>query len=197
VSNIELWEGSFGDEYVVRNDADFTPRREFFLDLFGRYPIDSILEVGCNNGMNLDIISETLMSANNAWGCDVNQKALNLLHTRHKELNAVWCSGYELPFKDYFFDCVMTCGVLIHQRPQEVESMMQEIMRVSSKYVLCMEYANDQFEEIPYRGNPEALFKGPYGSIYQNRYGMKLKETGFLDSSKGFDRITYWMLARY
>jgi pseudaminic acid biosynthesis-associated methylase len=195
VSNAQLWEGSFGDEYSVRNDKDFSPRREFFLELFKRYPVSSILEVGCNNGMNLDIISETMKSAKNAWGCDVNSKALNLLHVRHKELNAVYASGFDLPFKDDYFDCVMTCGVLIHQKPNEVEGMMQEIIRVSGKYVLCMEYASSTFEEIEYRGNPGALFKGPFGDVYVNRYGLRLLETGYL--TKGFDRLTWWMLSRF
>jgi len=192
----EVWSESFGDEYTVRNDRDFQPRRTFFLQLFAKYRIESILEIGCNNGMNLDIISQTMTSAKNAWGCDINQKALNLLHVRHKEINAVWASGYDTPFKDECFQCVMTAGVLIHQRPQDVERMMQEIIRVSNKYVLAMEYYAPIFQEIPYRGNEGALFKGPYGEIYEKRYGLKLLESGFLSKHQGFDDVTFWMLRK-
>ena len=196
MSNEALWSESFGDEYTVRNDRDYVPRETFFLDLFRRFPVTTVMEIGCNNGMNIDIISKTLSSPRKAWGCDVNQKALNLLHVRHKEMNAVWCSGYETPFKDGAFDCVFTCGVLIHQRPQEVETMMQEAIRISSRYVLAMEYHSDIFREIPYRGNTESLFKGPFGEVYEKRYGLKLLESGFLDHSKGFDDITWWMLEK-
>jgi pseudaminic acid biosynthesis-associated methylase len=187
MSNQPLWSESFGDEYTVRNDGDFDARCDFFKDLFKRYPVKNILEVGCNTGTNL-------IGLSNAWGCDVNQKALRMCRTRHNEINAVYASGFDLPFKDDVFQCAFTCGVLIHQKPGEVEGMMQEIIRVSSQYVLAMEYASTMFQEIPYRGQKEALFKGPYGEIYEKRYGLRLVETGFLGHDKGFDEITYWMM---
>jgi hypothetical protein len=74
--------------------------------------------------------------------------------------------------------------------------MMQEIIRTSRSYIMAIEYASESFEEIPYRIKSEALYKGPYGSIYATRYGLKLLETGFLGVDKGFDNCTYWLLSK-
>ena len=189
MSNEALWSQTFGDEYTVRNDKDYSPRTEFFRNLLLRYPAESILEVGCNQGMNLDLIG------GRQYGCDVNPGAVRMCHTRHPDLNVICCSGYVLPFQSDFFDLVFTCGVLIHQRPNEVVQMMEEVERVSRKYVLAMEYAAEAFEEIPYRGQKEALFKGPYGEMYKS-LGLHLIATGFLGLEQGFDSVTFWMFEK-
>ena len=190
MSNEALWSQTFGDEYTVRNDKDYRPRAEFFRNLLLRYPAEKILEVGCNQGMNLDIMNG--VSPGFYCGCDVNASAVRMCRAKHPDLNVVCCSGYATPFRDGFFDLVFTCGVLIHQHPNEVGRMMEEVVRVSGKYVLAMEYAAEAFEEIPYRGQKEALFKGPYGEIYKS-FGFSLAETGFLSREQGFDSVTYWM----
>ena len=191
MSNEAMWAESFGDEYTVRNDVKMDGRVKFFTELSNRYKFKRVLEVGCNIGTNLQHLGDS-----EKWGCDVNRKALTILHSRHQHINAVCHSGYDIPFKDDFFDLVFTCGVLIHQKPSEVERMMQEIIRVSSHYVLAMEYGAPTFEEIPYRGNKEALFKGPYGSVYEGRYGLRLVETGFLGKEAGFDNVTTWLFSK-
>jgi pseudaminic acid biosynthesis-associated methylase len=196
VSNADLWAGQFGDDYTARCDKDYSPRHKFWGDIIYKAKIRTVLEVGCNTGQNIDIISDYLPSRSNAWGCDVNQKALDLLHERHKELNAVKCSGFDLPFRDEYFDMVFTAGVLIHQQPSEIDIMMQEIIRVSHRYVLCMEYYSDIFEEVPYRGKESALFKGPYGDVYEKKYGLKLIDTGFMGKGEGFDDLTWHLLSR-
>lgn len=195
MSNVDLWAGSFGDDYTVRCEKDYTPRMKFWGDIIYRTKIKSVLEVGCNTGQNIGLISEYLPTF--AWGCDVNQKAINTLHVRHKELNAVRCSGFDLPFKDDYFDLVFTAGVLIHQSPSEVEIMMQEIIRVSNKFVLAMEYGNDIFEEIPYRGQNGALFRGPYGDIYEKKYGLRLVDHGFVKKEEGWDDLNFWLFSKH
>lgn len=196
MSNVQLWAGDFGDAYTTRCDTDYTPRMKFWGDIIYKTRAGTVLEVGCNTGQNLDIISEYLPVRSNAWGCDVNQKALHMLHSRHRDLNAVKCSGFDIPFKDDYFDLVFTAGVLIHQKPEEVEVMMQEIIRVSKRYVLSMEYENDIFEEIPYRGNEGALFRGPFGDIYEKKYGLRLISSGKAGKEDGFDELGWRLLSK-
>ena len=197
MSNEQIWAGQFGDDYTARCDKDYTPRIKFWGDIIYKTRIKNVLEVGCGAGQNIDIISKFLPRKSNAWGCDVNQKALRILRQRHNELNAVSCSGFDIPFKDEWFDLVFTAGVLIHQKPAEVDVMIQEIIRVSRQYVLAMEYANDIFEEVPYRGQKEALFRGPFGDLYEKKYGLKLIDTGFVNKEAGFDDLTWWLLSKY
>ena len=55
-------------------------------------------------------------------------------------------------------------GVLIHQSTEELPQMMSEVVRCSSRWVLCGEYFSEQDVEVPYRGHHGALFKRDYGS---------------------------------
>ena len=196
MSNVDLWTGQFGDEYTERCGGDLDKRREFWADIIKMAKPYNVLEVGCNTGMNLAMMLPYMQEEDNLWGCDVNNKALAICHARNKWINAVRASGFDLPFRDGYFDHVFTCGCLIHQAPSEVERMMREIIRISAKYVLAVEYASDAFEEIPYRGCNEALFKGPYGKIYESKYGLRLIATGFLTKKEGFDDTTSWFLGK-
>jgi pseudaminic acid biosynthesis-associated methylase len=195
MSNEKMWAEDFGNQYTDRNDKDYSPRGDFFGAIMSESSIQSVLEVGCNTGMNLEIIRQWL-PINSAWGCDVNQYAIQELHNRHPQIQAVVASGFDIPFRDNYFDLVFTSGVLIHQKPTEVESVMQEIIRVSKKYVMAIEYYNEIFEEIPYRDHPGALFKGPFGDVYEKRYGLKLIECGKVDKEDGFDNCSFWLLEK-
>lgn len=196
MSNEHIWYGKFGTEYTARNDRDFSPRYEWWRLVCEKYDFDNVLEVGCNNGMNISHIASQLDHPSMAWGCDINPAALELAKQRHPGLNIVMASGLDLPFKDDYFGMVFTAGVLIHQTPATVETMMQEIIRVSRQYVMAIEYENDIFTEIPYRGLTGALFKGPWGEVYEKRYGLKLIEKVYLDKEMGFDRCCAWCLTK-
>lgn len=196
MSNDALWSGTFGNEYTVRNEFDYSPRRKFWGDIMYLTEAKSVLEVGCNTGNNLECIVDYLPRRQNAWGVDVNYRAIDMAHVRHKEINCVLASAYDLPFRDDYFDLVFTCGVLIHQTPDEVDIVMQEIIRTSAHYVLAVEYANDIFLEIPYRGNTGVLFKGPYGDIYEKKYGLRMIKSGRLGKEEGFDDTTWWLLSK-
>ena len=62
---------------------------------------------------------------------------------------------------------------------------------------MSMEYESDIFEEIPYRGLKNALYKGPWGQVYEKRYGLKLLNTVKLDKREGFDDVTVTILGRH
>lgn len=197
MTNEIIWTGKFGDDYTERNKTfPYEKRRDFFQNLVRANELKSVLEVGCNWGQNLALIAPYLPSPWRAWGVDINDSALLYGKQRNPKLQLCKASGFNLPFKDESFDLVFTAGVLIHQKPDEIDSFMQEIIRVARKYVLAIEYAGEVFEEIPYRGEDEALFKGPYGQVYEKRYGLRLLSDGFLGPESGFDNTTMWLLGK-
>lgn len=196
MSNEQLWEGTFGDQYTVRNDVDM-PRADWWHRVCQRYDFANVLEVGCNVGHNLRDIAQYLDEPSLAWGMDINSQALKLAKQRYPDINFVRASGLDIPFRDQYFDMVFTAGVLIHQTPETVQSMMQEIIRVSAKYVMSIEYESDVFEEIPYRGQSGALFKGPWGEVYEKRYGLRLLEKVELGREHGFDFCTATILTAH
>jgi pseudaminic acid biosynthesis-associated methylase len=189
-----LWSGDFGDDYVERNRAASEGRRPFWEHVLGKVEAASALEIGCNVGGNLRWLAE-LLGAENVAGVDVNERALEVVRSEIPGVDTRVASARELPFADASFDLVFTTGVLIHQSPEELPRVMDEIVRTSRRYVLCGEYRADELEEVPYRGQRGALYKQDYGRLYQDRYPqLRLLEEGFLPKSEGvWDDVTYWV----
>lgn len=193
----ELWSGEFGDEYTRRNDAADEGRREFWAALLQRLGVASALEIGCNAGPNLRWIADTLGASHTA-GVDVNGEALELVRERLPGVDARRSSGQSVPFADESFELVFTMGVLIHQDDEQLERMMAEVVRCSSRLVICGEYFSEQDVEVPYRGQRGALFKRDFGGLYERRFGnLERIEEGFLARDDGpFDDLTYWVFEK-
>ncbi len=188
----ELWSGDFGDAYVDRNAEAERGRERFWRELLEGIEPASALEVGCNVGGNLRWVAESVPSVT---GVDVNEKALERLAERVPGATGVLASGTGLPFEDGDFDLVFTMGVLIHQSTEELPAMMSEVVRCSSRWVLCGEYYSEQDVEVPYRGHRGALFKRDYGRLYAEAHPeLHQVDQGFLPASEGtWDDVTWWL----
>lgn len=191
-----LWAGGFGDAYSVRNAEAGRGRDAFWKELLAKYPVQRVLEIGCNAGANLQWIAPNLASGG-VFGVDVNREALDALRRRLPEVNAIVATARDLPFKDGWFDLAFTTGVLIHLPDAALPQVMEEIVRVSRRYVLCGEYYAPTAVEVPYRGERGALFKRDYGDLYQKRFpSLRLIERGFLERSEGWDDVTWWLFEK-
>src|SRR5258707_13284134 len=91
-----LWAGEFGNEYVDRNLSAYDRRGEFWLPLLDELQPQSVLEVGCNVGGNLQWITQRVDPAR-VTGVDVNAKALRLLDRRVPGIRAVHGPARRLP----------------------------------------------------------------------------------------------------
>lgn len=190
-----LWRGDFGDEYVDRN-TEFTARETFWNERLARCRPTRVLEVGCNLGGNLQWIAK-MVPADRITGVDVNIKALLQLAERVPGVNAVWSAAGNLPFEDGLFDMVFTMGLLIHQPESTLPAVMSEMVRCSSRWVLCGEYFAEETVEVQYRGYDGALFKRDYGRLFQELSpALTLREQGFLSRDEGWDDVTWWLFER-
>ena len=189
----KLWAGEFGDGYIERNADAQRGRRDFWAQELAKLGVRSALEVGCNVGGNLRWIAEAI-GAENTAGVDINAKAVEILREELPGVRAEHASALALPFADGEFDLVFTTGVLIHQDPADLEGVMGEIVRCSSRYVLCGEYYAEELTEVPYRGQEGALFKQDYGALYQRLFPeLELVDEGFLARGEGtWDDVTWW-----
>lgn len=197
VSRLErLWAGDFGDAYVDRNDGSFDHREAFWDMVRTRTGCRSALEVGCNVGGNLRWLAPHLGEGATV-GVDINRKALTSLHASFPEIDAVWSPARELPFRDRRFDLVFTMGVLIHQPDSTLPLVMQEMVRCSSRWVLCGEYFAPSQEEVSYRGHEGALFRRDYGQLFAELFpDLSLVQQGFLSADEGWDDVTWWLFER-
>ena len=191
-----LWAGAFGNAYVKRNAGAGGGRDLFWSALLERYPASSALEVGCNVGANLQWVVKHI-DPTETYGVDVNEAALERLRRRLPAVNALSSPARELPFRDRWFDLVFTCGVLIHQPESTLPLVMAEIVRVSRRYVLAVEYYADETTEVSYRRQRGALFKRDYRRLYQELFPeLEPLEQGFLGHDQGWDDATWCLFRR-
>lgn len=190
----DLWAGDFGEEYRQRNRAVGGGRDRFWKWFLATYPASKVLEVGCNNGANLQWI---IAPGREVVGVDISAPALRELRERLPDVTAVQAPARDLPFPDASFDLVFTAGVLIHQPPATLPVVIEQLVRVSRRYVLALEYWAAEEEEVPYHGEVGALFKRDYGSIIRTLApDLKPVESGYLDAEEGWDRITWWLFEK-
>lgn len=197
----KFWQGDFGDEYTLRNTRNQQEWDQFYLDYFGITKIKmnekftqdwkmdyKILEVGCNTGMQLNGLQ--LMGFSNLYGIELTEFATEKAKENTKGINIINASGFDIPFKDNYFDVVCTNGVLIHISPNDLKQVMSEMVRCSSKYIWGFEYYSEEFKSINYRGNSNYLWKGDYANIFLEHFpNLKLVKKEFFpyinDSEKG------------
>jgi|SRR3989344_7755117 len=174
---IKFWKSSFGEEFAERNSGSYD---EHYKKLFGitithlnREFISnikkdsSILEVGCNIGKQLGILEKD--GFNNLWGMDINKVILEKTKC-HTSWNLVDGSILDIPFKNNFFDIVFTSGVLIHISPKDLEKAINEMYRVTKKYIWCFEYFSEECQEIIYRSHKNKLWKNNFIEIFLKKH---------------------------
>jgi hypothetical protein len=132
------------------------------------------------------------------FGVDINPTALREVRASLPDVNAVHSPARSLPFRDARFELTYTTGVLIHQAPESLPIVMSEVVRCSSRYVLCGEYHADELEEVPYRGERGALYKRDWGALYESLFPeLRLLERSFAPKNEGgWDDITFWLFEK-
>ncbi len=179
---MKKWASKFGKEYTNRNTMTIdemnniycrnigitrTKLNEIFLsDLC----INRILEVGCNIGMQLIILSK--MGYKNLYGIEMQEYAVDKSKeiTKGKDIHIMKGSAFDIPYKDTFFDLVFTSGLLIHISPNDINSVLEEIYRCSKKYIWGYEYYSEIYESIKYRGEDNLLWKTDFVKLFTERF---------------------------
>lgn len=197
----QLWRNDFGDAYVDRNVvsdahlANLTRNWTRVLEATQGRPAKTIFEGGANIGLNLRALRR--LTDARFIALEPNAKARQrLLDDKIVEPGDVMdglLSKIDLP--DASVDLSFTSGVLIHVPPKDLLASIGELVRVSRRYVVCIEYFSDKPEEIPYRGQTEALFKRDFGSFYlENFPQLRVLDYGFAwKAMTGLDNLT-WQL---
>jgi pseudaminic acid biosynthesis-associated methylase len=194
-----LWSEDFGDSYVERNQAAAAGREPLWRWLYERHPFTSVLEVGCNVGGNLHWLQQ-LIAPEHVWGIDINAAALRQVRATMPDVNAVRSVARTLPFRDAQFELTFTTGVLIHQPPDSLPIVLNEIVRCSRRYVLCGEYFSEQPEEVAYRGERGAMFRRDWGALYQSLFPeLELVDKRYEplnEDGTGWDDVTFWVFEK-
>ncbi len=178
---IDFWAGEFGKEYTDRTSRTHEEWNKTYMEMWGITKIDmnkafighlpkdiKILEVGCNTGMQLNGLQT--MGFQNLYGIELQPYAAEEAKKYTKDVNIVCGSGFDLPFKDKYFDIVCTNGVLIHISPNDISLIMAEMYRCSKKYIWGFEYFAEKTTEINYRGHNNRLWKSDFAKLFMTQF---------------------------
>jgi len=164
---------------------DSYPDRENnkLIDVLKNYKFNSLLEIGCGNGRNLDLIRKKT-DIKDLKGIDISD--VGVKYARERGLDVVVGSANNLPYSDKSFDIVLTYHSL-EQMKYIIDDVVKEINRVSKKYVIsfepCFELQNifgkfhnfmqDYVKGLPYifekYGFKVECFKRLNGGKWKNR----------------------------
>jgi len=201
---IDHWTGSFGDQYTERNavtpDAVST-RLRMLAPILARLdgdPPRSVLECGCNVGLNLRALHQLTRAEIHAIEPNAHARK-TILDDRVLDASRLQDATLaQLPFADASMDLVFTSGVLIHVPPEHLERAMREVYRVSRKYVLAIEYFSVKPEAVEYRGETGLLWKRDFGSAYLDLFAdLVTIDVGFLwHRTSQCDDATWWLFRK-
>ena len=199
-----FWRSKLGDTYTESNEitpeylnASIELWRRILESLAG-VPLNGILEVGANLGMNLQALGQLTSAELFAVEPNSLARASLLENEVVPAQNIKDCLAHNLSFPDGSIDLVFTSGVLIHIHPDNLLASCSEMYRVSRRYIVCVEYFADKPEAIAYRGHDDLLFKCDYGSFWLDNFpNLETIDYGFVwKRVTGLDNLTWWVFEK-
>lgn len=194
---LAAWQGEFGNAYTDRNVVNWRDRLPGLRHMLDGISVANALEVGCNRGHNLLALSEIFGEACDVVGVEPNRYALSIARESSSRVGVLRGTLFDLPFADRTFDLTMTAGVLIHVATEDLSLAMQNIYRVSRRYILAVEYFAEEDTSISYRGHENLLWKRDFGKRYLEQFpDLTLLRDGFRNAEPGSDETNWWLFEK-
>jgi pseudaminic acid biosynthesis-associated methylase len=202
-----FWTGEFGTTYIERNCYAPEALNELYSQRYGitrselnhRYlgkpnPSARLLEVGANIGNQLSLL-RTDGWMGELYGIEINRSAIGWAHENRPELDIVYGSAMEFPFRQDWFDVVIISGVLIHIAPEHLSCVFSEVARVLKPDGLYMglEYWAPVLTQVKYRGHEDRLWKCDFAatlaSLNERLHLVSEEKLLYKDGSDLIDQI--------
>lgn len=199
----KLWKDSnWSKQYINRNNSNRIKSSNValfskILDSINQ-PLDSVLEIGPNIGLNLDAINA--LDDRIIIDClEINIDACHVLRGKPFIRNVFNDSISNFKsYQDAKYDLVFTKGVLIHLNPNDLSEIYEKIYSMSNRFVLFAEYYNPTPVSISYRGIENVLFKRDFAGEFLDKFSdFRLIDYGFVyhrDNVFPQDDITWFLL---
>ena len=126
-------------------NSGYLEREIFFQDMLVNYlktiEFNSFFEAGCGFGWNVRRVKEVFPNAR-VGGLDFSLSQLNNAGEYLKGCPISVANGDNcaMAFKDNAFDVGFSLGVFMNIHPDKIESALKEMIRVSKKYIIHIEY---------------------------------------------------------
>ncbi len=159
----------FWSEWGKTYIKDFPPTGErkesVILEALSELEFSSLLDVGCGYGRYLKVIKEAL-SPEKLCGADISDTQIEEAHrflAKYPEIKLQQSPATTLPFADASFDVVLTYGLMVCLRPEEVTEFLREARRVSRRWGVFLESSNNP--DKPHL-NPHYYFAHEYEGLF-------------------------------
>ena len=163
----------WGKSYI----EDFPPTGErkepFFVEALGKLEFSSLLDVGCGYGRYLKLVKESFNPARLS-GADISDTQLEegrRFLADYPDIELRQSPATSLPFEDQSFDVVLTYGLMVCLRPDEVTVFLEEARRVGKTWGVFLESSNHPDE--PHL-NPHYYHAHEYEDLFK-KVGMPVK----------------------
>ncbi len=135
----------YWNQYAENSDSNYNEEMaKFIRDLAVSLRVQNVLEVGCNSGNDLKLFPQEF----DVYGIDPNESAVRKASQNLPNFKFKVGSIVELPFENSSFDFVFTRSTLNHIDNSDMEKSVNELFRVSRKYILNVEYFSDNESQI-------------------------------------------------
>lgn len=194
-----FWAGSFGDEYMQRNQGEALVAAG--TALLGRAlarttGISTAIEFGSNIGLKLVALKRLLPDVELS-AVEINAAAADQVATLGVDVHHGSILEFE-PLRTY--DLVLISGVLIHIAPEALPTVYDRLHQACGRYLYVAEYYNPTPVEIEYRGHAGRLFKRDFAGEIMDRFpDLALRDYGFVyhrDPIFPADDVTWFLLER-
>ena len=201
-SQLRRWKSDVGAAYLERNAAtdDIVQRLAVgwgvLLSHMSPRP-QSALEVGAANGLNLRAL--TRISGMDLWAVEPNDQARDTLAREVVDpAQALDGTLAQLPFDDGSVELAFTSGVLIHVPDDELEQAYRELHRVSSRWLVSLEYFSPTKQSLHWHGEDDILFKRDYGAPWLDLFAdVEAVANGwFWNRTTGLGDLTWWIFRK-
>lgn len=196
-----FWAGSFGTEYINRNQGANLLASNLALfnqALRSAHKPESCIEFGANIGMNLRAL-KLLYPSQQQFGIEINMDAASELRKHLPSENVFQTSILDFS-PQHAFDLVLIKGVLIHMNPEYLPQIYETLYQSTGRYLLVCEYYNPTPVQITYRGHSDRLFKRDFCGEILDRYSdLRLVDYGFSyhrDPNFPQDDITWFLIEK-
>ena len=199
----KFWQGKFGDEYSKRSGitrARVVQRIWMWTRILRNVEHclpTSCVEIGPNLGLNLHALDQVLNA--NLFAVEPNEFARRgLAESGILPQNHIFEGfGDSIPLEDGAVELSISSGVMIHIAPENLLGTYRELYRVTSRFIVTIEYFSDQPEAIEYRGYIDRLFKRDFGMYWHENFpDLELVDYGFLWKGTGAGDNSNWWLHR-